>query len=295
MLVAGDRRRSCSPPLRSTSPSCSTRSPRARATASTTGTGSSRSTDFVGLDNFRRAFSDDLFRDALTPQRHHHRAVAAAADPVRARPGGAAQRASSRAGACCARCSSPRTSCPRSSPASCGARSCARTACSTRSSTAIGAGGLHPASGSPTPTSSSTACSSSSRGSTSGSTWCCSSPGSSRSPTSSARRPSIDGAIVVADASATSPCRCSARRSGCRSSCRSSARCSCSTCLGHHQGRPDRRLVDDGDIPRRPVPRGQFGYASAVSIVIFGFSLVVALLYQRFALRRDLRGTGLVG
>ena len=41
--------------------------------------------------------------------------------------------------------------------------------------------------------------------------------------------------------------------------------------------------------------RGLFGYASAVSIVIFVLSLVVALLYQRFALRRDLRGTGLVG
>ena len=38
-----------------------------------------------------------------------------------------------------------------------------------------------------------------------------------------------------------------------------------------------------------------FGYASAVSIVIFVLSLVVALLYQRFALRRDLQGTGLVG
>jgi raffinose/stachyose/melibiose transport system permease protein len=38
-----------------------------------------------------------------------------------------------------------------------------------------------------------------------------------------------------------------------------------------------------------------FGYASAVSIVIFGLSLFVALLYQRFALRRDIRGTGLVG
>jgi raffinose/stachyose/melibiose transport system permease protein len=36
----------------------------------------------------------------------------------------------------------------------------------------------------------------------------------------------------------------------------------------------------------------RFGYASAVSIVIFGFSLVIALLYQRFALRRDLRGAG---
>jgi len=41
--------------------------------------------------------------------------------------------------------------------------------------------------------------------------------------------------------------------------------------------------------------RGLFGYASAVSIVIFLLSLVVALLYQRFALRRDLQGTGLVG
>jgi raffinose/stachyose/melibiose transport system permease protein len=41
--------------------------------------------------------------------------------------------------------------------------------------------------------------------------------------------------------------------------------------------------------------KGLFGYASAVSIVIFGLSLVVALLYQRVALRRDLQGTGLVG
>ena len=38
-----------------------------------------------------------------------------------------------------------------------------------------------------------------------------------------------------------------------------------------------------------------FGYASAVSIVIFMLSLVIALLYQRIALRRDLQGTGLVG
>ncbi|MGH2474880.1 MAG: carbohydrate ABC transporter permease, partial [Candidatus Limnocylindrales bacterium] len=40
---------------------------------------------------------------------------------------------------------------------------------------------------------------------------------------------------------------------------------------------------------------GLFGYASAVSIVIFGLCLVVALLYQRYALRRDLGGTGLGG
>jgi raffinose/stachyose/melibiose transport system permease protein len=39
----------------------------------------------------------------------------------------------------------------------------------------------------------------------------------------------------------------------------------------------------------------RFGFASAVSIVIFGLSLVVALLYQRFALRRDLEGAGPVG
>ena len=39
----------------------------------------------------------------------------------------------------------------------------------------------------------------------------------------------------------------------------------------------------------------RFGYASAVSIVIFGFSLIIALLYQRFALRRDLRGAGFGG
>ncbi len=38
-----------------------------------------------------------------------------------------------------------------------------------------------------------------------------------------------------------------------------------------------------------------FGYASAVSIVIFAPVLVIALAYQRFAMRRDLRGTGLVG
>ena len=34
-----------------------------------------------------------------------------------------------------------------------------------------------------------------------------------------------------------------------------------------------------------------FGYASAVSILIFAFSLVIALAYQRFALRRDLEGS----
>lgn len=36
--------------------------------------------------------------------------------------------------------------------------------------------------------------------------------------------------------------------------------------------------------------KGQFGYASAVSVIVFGLSLLVALLYQRFVLRRDLEG-----
>jgi raffinose/stachyose/melibiose transport system permease protein len=37
-----------------------------------------------------------------------------------------------------------------------------------------------------------------------------------------------------------------------------------------------------------------FGYASAVSIVIFGLCLVIALAYQRVVMRRDLRGSGFV-
>lgn len=36
--------------------------------------------------------------------------------------------------------------------------------------------------------------------------------------------------------------------------------------------------------------RSQFGYASAVSVIVFGLSLIVALLYQRFVLSRDLEG-----
>ena len=36
--------------------------------------------------------------------------------------------------------------------------------------------------------------------------------------------------------------------------------------------------------------KSQFGYASAVSVIVFVMSLVVALFYQRFVLRRDLEG-----
>lgn len=41
--------------------------------------------------------------------------------------------------------------------------------------------------------------------------------------------------------------------------------------------------------------RGLFGYASAVSIIIFFLSLLVALAYQRLVLRRDLQGSGIGG
>ncbi|NUW41355.1 carbohydrate ABC transporter permease [Nonomuraea rhodomycinica] len=36
--------------------------------------------------------------------------------------------------------------------------------------------------------------------------------------------------------------------------------------------------------------RNQVGYASAISVVMFGLSLVFALVYQRFVMRRDLEG-----
>jgi ABC-type sugar transport system permease subunit len=35
---------------------------------------------------------------------------------------------------------------------------------------------------------------------------------------------------------------------------------------------------------------GNFGFGNAVAVVIFLISLVVALIYQRFVLRRDMAG-----
>jgi ABC-type sugar transport system permease subunit len=35
---------------------------------------------------------------------------------------------------------------------------------------------------------------------------------------------------------------------------------------------------------------GNYGYGSAVAVVMFVISLAVALVYQRFVLRRDLKG-----
>lgn len=37
--------------------------------------------------------------------------------------------------------------------------------------------------------------------------------------------------------------------------------------------------------------QGQTGYGSAIAVILFAISLVVALLYQRFAMRRDLAGS----
>jgi raffinose/stachyose/melibiose transport system permease protein len=36
--------------------------------------------------------------------------------------------------------------------------------------------------------------------------------------------------------------------------------------------------------------RFQFGYASAVAVIMLVISLVIALTYQRFVLRRDMEG-----
>ena len=86
--ASGRRSRSSwRPRSRSTACSWSSRSSRPSTTASTTGTGSSSPTNFVGLDNFKRAFNDDVFRGALKHNVHHHRAVAGGAAPVRARGG----------------------------------------------------------------------------------------------------------------------------------------------------------------------------------------------------------------
>jgi len=35
---------------------------------------------------------------------------------------------------------------------------------------------------------------------------------------------------------------------------------------------------------------GNFGYGNAVAVVLFMISLVIALIYQRFVLRRDTEG-----
>ena len=62
--------------------------------------------------------------------------------------------------------------------------------------------------------------------------------------------------------------------------------------VGH--GRADRAQHghrDHGDVHGAAGPvRGQPGYGSAIAVILFFISLIVALVYQRFALRRDLAG-----
>ena len=61
--------------------------------------------------------------------------------------------------------------------------------------------------------------------------------------------------------------------------------------LGHDRRRPAQRHHHDG---RQHVQTGfekqQMGYGSALAVLLFLCALVVALLYQRFVLRRDIDG-----
>ena len=88
------------------------------------------------------------------------------------------------------------------------------------------------------------------------------------------------------------PAAARARPCGSASSCPSSARSSSSTWCGcvtaggpdHHSETMAVTMFQYG------FKRYQVGYASAISVVMFGISLVFALAYQRFVLRRDLEG-----
>ena len=97
------------------------------------------------------------------------------------------------------------------------------------------------------------ACSSSSRGSTSASTWSSTSPACSRSPRSSSEAAAIDGATPLADRSATSRCRCSGptiRISRLPVDHRRDP--AVRPRVGDDRRRPDRRVVDDGGLHVRP-------------------------------------------
>ena len=117
-----------------------------------------------------------------------------------------------------------------------------------------------------------------------------------RRPAGRARRARRGGARSTAPAggrpSGTSPSRCSARPSASGCSCRSSAPCSSSTWSGSPDaGGP---LNASSTMATYMVENGQFvgqpGFGSAVAVILFFISLFIALVYQRFALRRDLAG-----
>ncbi len=250
---------------------------------------------FVGLDNFRRAFHDPVFRGAM---RHNMIIIVLsvdAPDPGRARAGGPAEPEAGRARRCCARCSSRRTCCPRSSTGVVWRQILRPDGLLDQSLRAVGAGGLvHE--------------------------WLADPQivlyslffviswkyfgfhmvimlaGLQQIPKELAEAAAIDGATGWQTLPLRHPAACSARRSGCRCSCRSSARSSCSTSSGSpRRGGPINASSTMATYLYDQFRKGLFGYASAVSVVIFTLSLIVALLYQRLVLRRDLRGTGLVG
>ncbi len=62
--------------------------------------------------------------------------------------------------------------------------------------------------------------------------------------------------------------------------------------LGHDGRRPAQRLEHDGDldVQGRASRAPRWATASALAVILFLFSLVVALAYQRFVLRRDTEG-----
>ena len=118
--AALDHRSRCSSRPRSCSTGCwsSRRSCRRSTTAASSGTGSRDLDDFVGLENFRRAFSDDVFTGALWHNGVFVVLSLAAAAAVRARRRADAATRASRAARSCASCTSRRSCSPRSSPAS---------------------------------------------------------------------------------------------------------------------------------------------------------------------------------
>ena len=105
-------------------------------------------------------------------------------------------------------------------------------------------------------------------------------------------RPPPSTAPAPGRCSGTSRCRCSARRSGSASSCRSSARSSSSTWSGCSpaaaRSTRRRRWPSRCSSTASAASRSATPARSAWSM--FLISLVFALLYQRFVLRRDTRG-----
>ena len=140
------------------------------------------------------------------------------------------------------------------------------------------------------PTSSCTRCSSSSPGSTSASTWCSTWPGCNRSQrTPRGRRDRRRD--FAGRRSATSRCRCSDRHPDLRLPVDHRGDPAVRPGVGDDRRRPGGRVEDDGDLHvRLGFKRFEFGYASAVAVIMLMISLAIAPTYERFVLRRDLQG-----